>query len=138
MQLRDIVHAKVITIEGSEAVTQAAKRMKEANVGCIVVTGSAVMGIITDRDLTVRCLAEGHDSRTCTVSQHMTSPAIVVSPTLDVLDTAHLMTERKVKRLPMVEAGHLVGLVSFSDIAQAMDRPLHDLMIGMGAARRAA
>ena len=138
MQLRNIVRGRVITIDENDTVIEAAKRMKEANIGCLVVTGSTIAGIVTDRDLTVRCLAEAHHSAECTVSRHMSSPAITVAPTMDVLDAAHLMTERQVKRLPLVENGQLVGLVSFSDVAQAMDRPLHDLMIGMGAARRAA
>ena len=61
-----------------------------------------------------------------------------MQPGMDILDVAHLMTEQKVKRIPVVEGNQLIGLVSFSDVAQAMDRPMHDLMMGMGAARRIA
>ncbi|MBI4312254.1 MAG: CBS domain-containing protein [Chloroflexi bacterium] len=53
-------------------------------------------------------------------------------------DAARLMVEKNVKRLPVVENGKLVGLISFSDIALAMDQPVHNLLIGMGAARKAA
>lgn len=137
MQLKDIMAKKVVTVTGEESVADAARKMREANIGCLVVTNTrSVKGIITDRDLAVGCLSDGHDARRCEVSHHMSSPVITAGPNMDILEAAHLMTEKKIKRLPVVEREQLVGLVSFSDIAQAMDRPMHDLMVGMGAARR--
>jgi CBS domain-containing protein len=139
MHLKDIMAKKVITIGGEETIVNAAKRMEESNIGCVVVTNAGkVLGIITDRDLAVRCLSKDHNSGQCRVSSHMSSPVITARPEMDILDAAHLMTGEKVKRLPVVEDDRLIGLVSFSDVAQAMDRPMHDLMVGMGAARRIA
>lgn len=136
MQLKDIMVKDVITITEEETIANAAKNMREANVGCLVVAnhGSA-QGIITDRDLAVRCVCEEHDTRRCQVANHMSSPAITADPSLDILDAAHMMTENQVNRLPVVEGDQIIGLVSFSDIAYAMDRAMHDLMAGMGAAR---
>jgi CBS domain-containing protein len=139
MQLKGIMAKNVLTITSEETIAGAARRMQEANVGCLVITNSGkVQGIITDRDLAVRCISQGHNPQQCHVSNHMSSPVITTEPDMDILDAAHLMTEQKVKRLPVVEGDQLIGLVSFSDVAQAMDRPMHDLMVGMGAARRIA
>jgi CBS domain-containing protein len=139
MQLKDIMARKVATIDGDDSIFSAARLMRTSNVGCLVVTNAGnVKGIITDRDLATACLSEGHDSRLCQVAGHMSNPVITGSPSMDILDAAHLMTEKRVKRLPVVEGTKLVGLVSMSDIAQAMDRTMHDLLFGMGAARRAA
>lgn len=138
MRLRDIMAKKVLTIKADDSVSAAALRMKESNVGCLLVVGSGPQGIITDRDIAVRCVAEEHDTCECQVSQHMSNPLITATPDMDVLDAARLMTRKQIKRLPIMEGQKLVGLVSLSDVALALDKPMHNLLIGMGAARRAA
>jgi signal-transduction protein with cAMP-binding, CBS, and nucleotidyltransferase domain len=114
--------------------------MREASIGCLVVTvvtnEEKVEGIITDRDLTVRCLTEGHNPLLCPVSQHMSRPVITAGPGMDVLYAAHLMSNKKIKRLPVVEGDQLIGLVSFSDIANAMIQPMSHLLAGLGASKR--
>ena len=96
----------------------------------------------TDRDLTVRCMSQGHDYQKCRVSDHMSGPAITVGPASDMLDAAAMMAGRKIRRLPVVDGDKLIGLVSLSDIALSIDSALvsmtstlHDLLSGMGAAR---
>ena len=66
----------------------------------------------------------------------MSSPVITAEPTMDIWDANRLMTHKKIKRLPVVKEGELIGIVSFSDIAQALDKPMHDLLVGVGAVRR--
>ena len=115
----------------------------EADVGCLVVTENGVVkGIVTDRDLAIGCLSKHQDAGECLVSEHMSSPAITTEASNDMLKTARLMTDLDVRRLPVLDGGQLVGLVSLSDIAQAMDsalqsmnQALHDLLLGMGASR---
>lgn len=140
MQVSSVMARKLLTIRSGESIADAAKRMRDANVGCLVITtnSGAVQGIITDRDLVVRCVSTDDDTQLCPVVNHMSNPVITVSPAVDVLEAAHLMTEKKVKRLPVVEDGKLVGLVSLSDIALALEQPVQDLLLGMGAARRVA
>ncbi len=137
MRLKDIMSKKVLTIKLDDSISAAAARMKESNVGCLLVVGSGLQGIITDRDLAVRCIAEEHDTCDCQVSGHMSNPVITGTSDMDVLDAARLMTQKQIKRLPVMDGQNLVGLVSLSDIALALDRPMHDVLIGMGAARRA-
>jgi len=140
MELRTIMAYKPITVGPHETVPRAAAKMRDANVGCLVVTtGGTVAGIVTDRDLVVRCLGattEGHNPAECTVAAHMTQPVVTAPPEMDVLEAAHLMMQQKVKRLPVVHGSEVLGLVSMSDIAEALERPVHDLLAGMGVARR--
>ena len=136
MQLREIMAEVVLTITRDETIAEAAYRMREANVGCLVVTNEgSVQGIITDRDLVVNCLSQLDDYAECEVSAHMTSPVITADADTDILDAAHQMTEHHIRRLPVVEGDQLVGLVSFSDIARAMDRPMHEVLAGVGTVR---
>jgi CBS domain-containing protein len=139
MQLKDIMAKHVVTVTPDESVFQAAGLMRQASVGCLVIAQDGrPQGIVTDRDLTIRCLGEGHNPVLCPVSQHMSAPVITTTPDMDVLYAAHLMTNKKIKRLPVVENDRLVGLVSFSDIANAMIQPMVHLLAGLGASRRVA
>ncbi len=121
MQLKDIMRRNVITTPADESVVDAAKRMREGNVGCLVVTSDGTLqGIVTDRDLLIGCVGAGHDPQQCRVSHHMSSPVISGGGDMDVLDAAHMMVSRKIKRLPIVQGSQLAGLVSLSDIGHTM------------------
>lgn len=139
MQLKDIMAKHVVTVTEAESVFRAASLMRQASVGCLVIADAGkAQGIVTDRDLAIRCLGEGHNPVLCPVSQHMSAPVVTATPDMDVLYAAHLMTNKKIKRLPVVEDEKLVGLVSFSDIANAMIQPMVHLLAGLGASRRVA
>jgi CBS domain-containing protein len=136
MQVSDIMRTDVKTIGEDDSIAAASRKMREANVGCLVVTNARnVVGVITDRDMVIDCLTEAHDPWGCLVYQHMSKPAIVVKPTADILDAAQMMAQRKIRRLPVMDGSKLVGIVSFSDVALAMDRAMHDLLVGMSAAK---
>lgn len=121
MKLKDIMVREVATVSPEESTTSAARRMREKSVGCLVVIlDKAIKGIVTDRDL-LACLSESHDPRDCKISTHMSRPVIVERPEEELLRAAEIMAERRIKRLPVVERGELVGLVSFSDISRIMD-----------------
>lgn len=121
VKLADIMVKDVITITPDDNSATAAKRMREKDVGCLVVAiDRAIKGIVTDRDL-LSCLSEGHDPHQCRVSVHMSRPVIIERPEEELLVAAEVMGKRRIKRLPVVEHGQLVGLVSFSDISRLMD-----------------
>jgi CBS domain-containing protein len=139
MQLRDIMTKKVVTVSPEDKIAEAAARMREQNIGCVVVTNAGLIkGILTDRDIAVRCTSHSEDPRTCPVSHHMTTAVITATPTTDVLDAVRVMTDKQVKRLPVIESAQLVGLVSSSDLVHAIEPSIHDLLMGMGADRRVA
>ena len=121
MQLKDVMKSEVISVGRDTTVTDAAKRMREANIGCLLVMdGDSVLGIVTDRDLLIGCLGAGHNPAESQVSQYMSSPVITESPSTEIQVAAHMMVSRRIKRLPLVEDGKLVGLVSFSDLGHSM------------------
>lgn len=98
---------------------QAAERMKELDVGALpVCENDRLVGILTDRDITVRCVAEGRDPRTETVSEAMSSQAYYCYEDSDVAEAAELMREKQVRRLPVLDhEKRLVGIVALGDLA---------------------
>ena len=121
MQLKEVMKSEVVTVGRGETVSNAAKRMREANIGCLVIVeGDSLVGIVTDRDLLIGCLGAGHNPAESQVSDYMSSPVITESPATEIQVAAHMMVSRKIKRLPLVDDGKLVGLVSFSDIGHSM------------------
>ena len=118
MKLADMMVKKVVQAAPEESVGEAAKRMLERAVGCLIITvGGAVKGIITDRDLLV-CLAQGHDPYHCKISRHMHRPVVVIGPDEDHLTAARVLCRKRVKRLPIAKDGKLLGIVSLSDLAK--------------------
>jgi CBS domain-containing protein len=139
MKVKEVMSGEVATVGENETIANAAKKMADMNVGCLVVTEAGmVYGLITDRDITASCVGEAHDPRGCVVAQHMSSPVFTVKPDTDVLEAAQMMTLKRVKRLPVVDGVKMVGLVSISDLAKAMEQPMHNLLesIGMDAPKR--
>ena len=133
MQVHEIMSKMVVTIPPHETVSHAARKMRDERVGCVVVVSAgAIKGILTDRDLTVRCISEGHDPTCTSAKDYMTTPVLTIQSSNDIVDAARLMNGHQIKRLPVVDEGRLVGMVSFSDVAQAMVQPMSDLLAAMG------
>ena len=117
MKLQDIMIRDVVQAVPDENVGEAAMRMHQRGVGCLVVTvAGAVKGIVTDRDL-LECLAQSHDPFRCPVSAHMNRPVIVLGPEEDHVTAAGVLHKRRIKRLPVAKSGKLLGIVSLSDLA---------------------
>ena len=136
MKIKDVMVVGAVTIGVGSSVAEAAALMREQDVGMLVVgEESLVEGVVTDRDLLIRCVGEGHMPDSCPVSDHATVPVITIDPEADALDAAHILREKRIKRMPVIEGGVLMGVVSFTDISQAVGQPLHDLLFGSGTVR---
>jgi CBS domain-containing protein len=112
---------EVIRIGGDETVFEAVKAMVDANVGAILVTGAnadRIEGIFTERDYLRRIAVEGRTSRETLVRDVMTSPVIVVGPETTVEEAMALMTDRRIRHVPVVEDGDVVGIVSIGDVVK--------------------
>ncbi|MBM7660064.1 CBS domain-containing protein [Bacillus mesophilus] len=115
--LRDIMTENVATVSPSQTVQDAARLMSDYNVGSIpVVDQGRVIGIITDRDITLRSTAQGLTSTTA-VSEVMSSHVIWGTPEMNVEEAASLMAEKQIRRLPIVEHDQLIGVIALGDIA---------------------
>jgi CBS domain-containing protein len=128
--ISDVMTKDPQTVECDAPLTEAAKLMKEHDTGAILVTeGEELKGIITDRDITVRAVADGQDPSECKVSQVFTESAATLSPDDSVDDAINLVREHNVRRVPVLEDGKPVGIVSIGDLAidRDQDSALADL-----------
>lgn len=118
MLLREIMTPGVITVGLDENLLQVARLMRDHRVGSVVVCDpqGAPVGMITDRDLTVRVLAEERAGGE-PIREHASRPLVTGEPEMDLEEAAALMVTHRVRRLPVVEAGDLVGIVTLDDIA---------------------
>jgi CBS domain-containing protein len=118
MQVKDVMTKSVASLNPHDTVERAAQQMKEHDIGSLpVCDGEHVIGIVTDRDIALRCVAEGDNIKTATVREIMTSNPVVVSSSTDIQEAARIMSERQIRRLPIVDNNNLVGMVALGDIA---------------------
>ncbi|MGW0431030.1 CBS domain-containing protein [Micromonospora sp. NPDC003197] len=114
----EFMTTRLVTMDGTDTLTAAAQEMRDRAIGDVIVTdGDAVLGIVTDRDITVRGVAEELDVDSATLNQILSQDVVTVSQYDDAVAAADLMRTYGVRRLPVLEDGRLVGLVSLGDIA---------------------
>ncbi|MDQ4018519.1 MAG: CBS domain-containing protein [Actinomycetota bacterium] len=120
--IRDVMTPNPTTCPPSATVTDAARAMASEDVGPIpVAEGDRLVGMVTDRDLVVRVLAEGRDANSTTLQEIMASDLVTVEPGTQLEEALQLMSDNQVRRLPVVEGGRLVGIVAQADVARAAD-----------------
>jgi CBS domain-containing protein len=117
--VRDAMSRQVVTIEPDEPISGAAERLAEQEVGVLAVCGGdhRLSAVITDRDIVVRTLAQGLDPERLTAGECATKEPVTVSPSETLDQAARRMDEQQVRRLPVIQAGRLVGIVSQADLA---------------------
>jgi CBS domain-containing protein len=109
----------VLRIDADASVLDAVRQMVEANVGSLLVMdGGEVNGIVTERDYLRRVAHEGPTDDQVTVREIMSSPLVVVSPETEIDECMAVMTDRRIRHLPVVDGGEVVGLVSIGDVVK--------------------
>jgi CBS domain-containing protein len=117
MLLRDVMTAEVVTAAPDRTVREIAELMRERNVGSVVIVqDDRPTGFVTDRDLALSVIADGRDFGDH-VADHASSPVITAEPSMDVEEGAELMVRHGVRRLVIVDGGHLRGIVTLDDLA---------------------
>jgi CBS domain-containing protein len=110
---------EVLKIEEDTTVFDAVKTMVEAGVGSLLVTaGGDIAGIFTERDYLRRMTLEGRDDKETAVRDVMTTPLVVVTPEHEIDECMAMMTDRRIRHLPVVDGGDVVGIVSIGDIVK--------------------
>jgi signal-transduction protein with cAMP-binding, CBS, and nucleotidyltransferase domain len=121
-QVSDILKGKerkLLTISSDASVYDMVQQMVDANVGSLLVTVDGhIDGIVTERDYLRRVTLEGRTDKDTPVSEIMTSPLIVVTPETPVDECMAIMTDRRIRHMPVVEDGEVVGLVSIGDLVK--------------------
>ena len=121
MKICEIMSERVVTIDMEEPVSAAARLMKRHNVGSIPACGKdgRLRGIVTDRDIVLRCVAGEADPQTTPVKEIMSRGVITAQPFDDVEKAARLMSLDQVRRLPVLDDGRVVGIVALGDLARS-------------------
>ncbi len=124
-QVSDLMTSGAVTIEPSASVVDAAQKMIQQEKGPLpVVEGGKAVGMITDRDIIARVVAEGKDPSSLTVQDIATSDLVSVSPDADVSEASQLMAQRHLDRILVLQGDQLVGIISEADLRQD-EGPLH-------------
>jgi CBS domain-containing protein len=122
LKLKKIMVKDVVTVKTDVTVKRAVEVMNEHEIGCIVVVNSGKpVGIVTERDMLKRIIHELREPEKTGVIDIMSKPLIAAVPKMSAGDAAKLMFERKIKKLPIVENGRLVGLVTLTDLVRSQD-----------------
>jgi len=116
--VKDAMTSDVKTAAPSVSLTDAAKLMKQEDVGSVpVVDGERLIGMLTDRDIVVRGIADGSDPHAVTAGDIASRDIVTVRPDDDLEEALRLMAQHQVRRLPVVDDGHLVGVLAQADVA---------------------
>ena len=121
--IREVMTTNPTTLPASASVIEAARAMKEQDIGDVIVLNDdqQIFGILTDRDIVVRAVADQQDLGSVTVGDICSTEVTSLSLEAEVGDAVKLMTEQAVRRLPIVEQGKPVGVVSLGDLAVTHD-----------------
>ncbi len=120
--VRDVMTGDPVTIEPLTSVTAVARLMRDRDLGAVLVTeGDRLRGLVTDRDLVVRSVAEGGDPEQTTVAGACSDDVVTVRSDEELDHAVRLMREHAVRRLPVVDDGRPVGIVSLGDLAMERD-----------------
>ena len=119
MEVEDIMVQKVITVDPNASVKKAARLMNRHEIGCLIVVGQGqVMGIMTERDLLKKVVELGKNPEKTKVHDIMSKRLVVGTPRMEIPDVVRLMLQKKIKKLPIVTEGKIIGLVTLTDIAR--------------------
>jgi CBS domain-containing protein len=121
--IKDVMTSDPCTIDAGKSVAYAAKMMRDEDVGLApIVEGDKLIGMLTDRDIAIRVVAEGKDPDQVTVREVASKQVVTIDPQQDLDEALRIMAKHQVRRLPVVEEdGRLVGVVAQADVAREGD-----------------
>jgi len=120
LKLGDIMVEDVITVEEKATIKKAVELMNKHEIGCLIVMKKGKpAGIVTERDMLKRILLESRDPEKIKVNEIMSTPLIVGKPQMDIEEAVKLMFKRNIKKLPVADKDHLVGLVTLTDLVRS-------------------
>jgi CBS domain-containing protein len=120
--VRDVMTSELATVESSASAVEAAAAMRDNETGAIIVSdGDQVHGIVTDRDIVIRAIADGRDPGDVKVEEICSTEVATLSPDEPIERAVARMREHDVRRLPVVEDGRPVGIISLGDLAIERD-----------------
>jgi CBS domain-containing protein len=128
---REIMTPDATCVGEKETLADAARKMADLNVGSLPICGedNRLKGMLTDRDIVVKALAQGKNPGDCTASEFAQGKPVTIGADDDAQEILRTMAQHKVRRLPVIDGHQLVGIVAVADVARALpDRPVGDLI----------
>jgi CBS domain-containing protein len=124
-QVRELMTPDPEHLSADDTLVTAAQRMRDADVGSLPICDEQgqVTGIVTDRDIVVKCIADGGDPSSATVGSIASEMVYTVGPDDQIENALTVMEDHQVRRLPIVENGRLVGMLAQADVARNMSEP---------------
>ena len=132
-KVRDVMTSEPIALQSDASIQEAAQQMRDCGIGDILVLDEQrIRGMLTDRDIAVRAVADGYDPAGTTVGEICSEDVVFVGPEDDADRVVEMMRLRAVRRIPVVDGASVVGVVSIGDMA--MDRDEHSALADISAA----
>jgi CBS domain-containing protein len=126
LKVKDVMSNEPILVDAERTIKETAIAMDRSGRGCLLVTSNGkIVGIVTERDLVRRALTKGGGLSRLKVKSIMSSPLIIINPEAWVEDAAKVMSDNKVRRLPVVGESGLAGVITVTDIARSLAQQLH-------------
>ncbi|GAB3603863.1 CBS domain-containing protein [Microbacterium aureliae] len=119
---RDVMTTDVTCVNESQTLVEAARMLRDLDVGALPICGSddRLKGMLTDRDIVVKCLADGGDPATKTAGDLAEGKPVTIGADDDIRDAMTVMQDHQVRRLPVIDGHRLVGIISQADVALSM------------------
>ena len=129
MSLKPLMTKELTSLPSTATALDAAKYMTDMNVGSvIVVDDDKPSGILTDRDIVTKVLSQDKDPKTTKIRDIMTSPAVTISKDRDIIDVTRLMSERGIRRFPVVDAnGKIIGVITLDDVLVFLGQEMQNI-----------
>ena len=134
MTIRDLMTPEVATVTADTTLEEIATLMRDEDTGAIpVLEDNQLIGIVTDRDIVVRCIAQGRAATDTVAEEVMSSDIETIAPDADIAEASRLMSAKQIRRLPVVQGGALVGMLSLGDMAvKERERPKDKAGVALG------
>lgn len=128
MQLKAIMKKNLVSISPAASIVEAAWKMKNKNVGCLLVAEEGTLkGVLTDRDIVLSVVADGKDPLDMRVRDVMQTKIVSCTPETDVLEATRVMAVNRVRRLPILADGKVQGVVSITDLTRVVEEEIENL-----------
>lgn len=126
MQVRDAMHAGVTWVGPETSINELARKMRDEDIGAIPIgENDRLIGMVTDRDIALRGLADGHDVESLTARDVMSSPIVYCRTDEDIGDAIRIMEDKSIRRLPVIDENkRMVGMLALGDIGDCAPRDM--------------